>query len=59
MEHRRDLEDLLLAGLPERERSQTLETMKQARLKKLARLRRERDVLDLTVAAEESGELAS
>ena len=59
MEHRRDLEDLLLAGLPERERNQTLETMKQARLKKLARLRRQQNELGLTVAAEEDGELAS
>lgn len=39
MEDRRELSDLLLAGLGEVERRQTIETMRQAALARLRRLR--------------------
>ena len=50
MEHRQDLEQILLDGLPGEERRQTLESMEQARRAKLERLRQGRspgmDLLD-------------
>ncbi len=42
MEHRQDLEQILLDGLPEDERRQTLESMERARQAKLERLRQGR-----------------
>lgn len=51
MEHRTDLEDLLLAGLSEEEREEVRQAMDGATARKLDRLRRQRDdcdVIDLT-----------
>jgi hypothetical protein len=39
MEHRDDLEHVLLSGLPEDERRETIESMTEATASKLARLR--------------------
>jgi hypothetical protein len=39
MEHRTELEQILLAGLPEQERKETLKSMRQATAKKLSHLR--------------------
>jgi hypothetical protein len=50
MEHRTELEQILLAGLPERERHETLESIRAATAKKLKHLRQQD-------RAEESGSL--
>ena len=46
MEHRTDLERLLLDGLPEQEREKTIDSMQQNTAKKLAYLRWQPDVSD-------------
>jgi hypothetical protein len=43
MEHRTELEQILLAGLPERERHETLQSIRSATAKKLDHLRRQKD----------------
>jgi hypothetical protein len=46
MEHRLDLEKSLLAGLPEQQRRDTIQSMSEATAKKLAHLRRHLDADD-------------
>jgi hypothetical protein len=43
MEHRTDLEEVLLAGLPEQDRRETVESIREATARKLDRLRQQTD----------------
>jgi hypothetical protein len=52
VEHRTELQDILLAGLPEQERRQTVESMQRATIKKLTHLRSLRDGEDQTQSPE-------
>jgi hypothetical protein len=60
MEHRSDLEDLLLNGLPEQERRRTMHSINATTARKIRRLRaqgvRDDAILDLTDTGDTDGE---
>jgi hypothetical protein len=58
VEHRHDLETILLEGLPPDQRRQTVEAIAEQAVRSLARLRRQ-DSLEQTCAAADSPDLAN
>lgn len=52
MEHRSDLEQILLAGLPEQDRRETVESIREETAQKLDRLRRRDEPAEIDLSDE-------